>query len=364
MKAFYNPPVCFQYDKVPGILKDNKVLVDAEDEANRLYNKGYYGIPLSGGGLELDLFEARYLMESNRLEITDSSGVEVPYSLLIKRSLALDPRSSLLYPVYSDMRRRGYVLKDASPPADFRVFPRGGGPGKTPSEYWLVVNAETDKFLLSSIEEICDRIMKLKKDMMIATLDEEGDVTYYKISTIDLKGDDDIDSLEDNYDGVIYGNRCLVEDAKILNSKFFFGKAMFDEVQISLLETQFLQKKDKLTLIHGGNGQEMDEAQFHSYASQKQKDYEFRSIVYNDLRERGVIPKTGFKYGTAFRCYLGDPDHHHAEYLIQPVEKGFECSRYDVSRAVRVAHSVRKSFAFARRSNDSVKYTKVRRMTP
>ncbi len=349
---------------MPGILKNNKVIVEAEDEANRLYNKGYYGIPLSGGGLELDLFEARYLMDTDRLEIIDSTDTEVPSSMLINRSLSLQPKSSLLYPVYSDMRRRGYVLKKASSPADFRVFPRGGGPGKTPSKYWLVAYTETDKFLLSSIEEICKRIMKLKKDMLVATLDEEGDVTYYKISTIDLTGSTELETFTEQYQGIIYGDRCLVKDAQELHDRFFFGRVIFDKVELSLIETYFLQDKGILTVIDGCTEEVMDKCTLQSYSSKKQKDYEVRYRVYKDMRERGLIPKTGFKYGTAFRCYLGDPDHHHAEYLIQPVGEEFECSRYDVSRAVRVAHSVRKYFAFARSSDDAINYTKIERKTP
>ncbi|MFO8109248.1 MAG: tRNA-intron lyase [Thermoplasmata archaeon] len=347
-----------------GTLKKDKVVVEAEAQANRLYNKGFYGIPLSGGGLELNLFEARYLMETDRLEIRDESCEPIPLSVLINRSLIQHPRTPLLYPVYSDMRSRGYVLKDASRPGDFRVFPRGGGPGKAPSKYWLLAYAETDKFSLPPSEEFCRRIMDLKKEMLVATLDEEGDVTYYKISTIDLKGSDETDQLDQGYNGTIYGDRCLVKDGKELHDKSFFGRVMFHELQISLLEAYYLQNKGILTVTDGGTGQVMDPLTFHSYAAEKQKDYDVRYSVYSDLRDRGVIPKTGFKYGTAFRCYLGDPDSHHAEYLIQPVDANFECSRYDMSRAVRVAHSVRKNFAFARKDGDAVVYTKIERETP
>lgn len=351
-------------DNLCGTLEDSKVIVLDEAKANRLYNKGYYGIPLSGGGLELDLYEARYLMETERLEVMDGSGEKVTPSTLIERSLSLDSRSTLIYPVYSDMRQRGYVLKDASSPADFRVFPRGGGPGKTPTKYWLIVSAETDRFFLPETEEVCNRIMDLKKELLVATLDEEGDVTYHKISTIDLKGDDRTDCIKDTYEGVIYGDRCLMFDGGEINENHFFGRHIADGIQLSLVETQYLLEKGILTVFNGGTGDVMDLTEFHEYASKKQKDYPVRYTVYKDLRNKGVIPKTGFKYGTAFRCYLGDPEDHHADYIIQPVGEYFECSRYDTSRAVRVAHSVRKSFAFARSGKNGVTYTKMERETP
>ena len=44
-----------------------------EKEANTLYNKGAYGTPQPGGALVIDLAEALYLMENNRLAITGES---------------------------------------------------------------------------------------------------------------------------------------------------------------------------------------------------------------------------------------------------------------------------------------------------
>ena len=52
---------------MPGELKGDSVIVSDQREGSQLYSKGNYGYPLSGGGLELDLTEAVYLAESNRL---------------------------------------------------------------------------------------------------------------------------------------------------------------------------------------------------------------------------------------------------------------------------------------------------------
>ena len=50
-------------------LQKDRVLVPDEKDANVLYNKGAFGVPQSGGALLLDLVEALYLVEHNRLKV-------------------------------------------------------------------------------------------------------------------------------------------------------------------------------------------------------------------------------------------------------------------------------------------------------
>ena len=52
-----------------GELIDDVVYVRDQAEGNRLYTKGNYGYPMRGGGIELDLIEATYLVESKRLQV-------------------------------------------------------------------------------------------------------------------------------------------------------------------------------------------------------------------------------------------------------------------------------------------------------
>jgi len=54
---------------MPGELVKDSVIIKDPTEASQIYNKGFYGYPLSGGGLEMDLMEAIYLVESARLEV-------------------------------------------------------------------------------------------------------------------------------------------------------------------------------------------------------------------------------------------------------------------------------------------------------
>ena len=52
-----------------GELSEDSVIIKCQKEGSRIYGRGNYGYPLSKGGLELDLIEALYLLESGRLEV-------------------------------------------------------------------------------------------------------------------------------------------------------------------------------------------------------------------------------------------------------------------------------------------------------
>ncbi len=350
----------------PGILGKDSVIVSDQADGNTIYNKGYFGKPLSGGGLELDHYEALYLQETGRLDILNENHEVISKEGMMKEALKNDQDTAIRYSVYRDMRARGYVLKIAAKPADFRVFPRGGGPGKTPSRYWLIAFTETDPFVIDHIDAACTRISQIKKTLLVGLLDEEGDVTYYEVMKVALTGKGDHEPHGKKVKGTVFGDKCyLGQGGKHLHEGGFYGRISGDGLHLSLVETLYLMEKDLLTVYHGNTEETMDVRGLRDYADCIQNDFVLRYNTYRDLREKGLIPKTGFKYGTAYRCYAGVPDQHHADFMIQPVTEDFTCSWYDISRAVRVAHTVKKELVFARNlGDDSVSYVMIKRETP
>src|SRR5207247_11211937 len=121
---------------MPGELSDDHVLVETPAEASALYNRGYFGTPRSGGALELDLLEAVYLVEADRLEVR-RGGRRVSARDLYRAAGAAVPSFEIRYLVYRDLRQRGYVVESREGPVDFRVYPRGGAPRRTPSTGWV-----------------------------------------------------------------------------------------------------------------------------------------------------------------------------------------------------------------------------------
>ena len=53
-----------------------------------------------------------------------------------------------------------------------------------------------------------------------------------------------------------------------------------------------------------------------AFGNSMQDEFRVRYMVFSDLRERGLVVKTGFKYGTHFRVYQSSPDDCHARYLV------------------------------------------------
>ena len=89
-----------------------------------------------------------------------------------------------------------------------------------------------------------------------------------------------------------------------------------------------------------------------------------RYLVFTDLKNRGMIVKTGFKFGAHFRAYTQKPGVTHAEYLVHVVPKGFTSVWAEISRAVRLAHSVNKDIVFARVDNTRIDYIQFGRLRP
>jgi tRNA-intron endonuclease len=72
-----------------------------------------------------------------------------------------------------------------------------------------------------------------------------------------------------------------------------------------------------------------------------------RLATYTALREAGVAVKSGFRFGTHLRGYAGDPDEGHALWLVQCLAPGETLHWSALSRAIRLAHGVRKRFLVA-----------------
>src|SRR5437870_10433232 len=131
-----------------GELVDDRVIVDDPAEASGVYNRGFFGSPRSGGGLELNLLEAVYLVEGGRLDIRRRGRTVSARELFRAASASIDA-FEIRYPVYRDLRSRGYVVEARGGPVDFQVYPRGGAPKKTPSKDWVRALSERSLFGLA-----------------------------------------------------------------------------------------------------------------------------------------------------------------------------------------------------------------------
>lgn len=77
-------------------------------------------------------------------------------------------------------------------------------------------------------------------------------------------------------------------------------------------------------------------------------------LVYEDWRKRGYVVKTGFKFGTHFRIYFpgaspirSEDEWMHSKHVIHVFPRRHKLIISEWARAIRVAHSVKKTFILA-----------------
>jgi tRNA-intron endonuclease len=351
---------------VPGILKDDHVIIENEKEASQIYNKGCYGEPQSGGILKLKLLEAFYLFEAGRLEVKRNNR-KMSYVSLFRHSNRLFPEFEIRYIVYRDLRMRGYIVTPDIQPAHFRVFPRGGKPRRTPSKYWVFAASERKMFDLGDMVDHIRRVQRARKKLLVGIVDEEGDLTYYQARLMKPKGKVKPKKTKKKISAMFLGDRVLVvdfENANRLHKNEFFGKFIGEGLQLSLLETAYLLEGGVLILRDPKSSKKIDLDQFIRKAKKMQADFITRLNVYKDLKSKGLIVKTGFKYGTHFRVYKADPDKEHALYLVHAVSPSYHSTWPEISRAVRLAHGVKKELLLGRVNENKSEYVSLKRMRP
>ena len=351
--------------RMQGILRDACVVVEDPGEGSTLHNKGYFGEPRSGGGLTLSLLEAVYLVETDRLAVEDEKGA-TPLRDLFRLANARVASFEIRYLVFRDLRQRGYVVKEGTPPIDFRVYPRGGGPKATPSKWAVSAISERWVFDLDALEGHLRRVAGARKNLLLAVVDEESDVTYYAVRHVTPKGRSTAVPGGPTAAHLLADRATVLDeaDAARLQAGGFYGKIVGRRLQLSLLETVHLMELGALEVRRADSGRKVTPASVRSQARRAQPDFELRLRAYEDLKARGIVVKTGFKYGSHFRAYEGDPDRTHAKYLVHALPAAHRGMWPEVSRAVRLAHGVKKHLLLAAVADAEVRYLSLERMRP
>ena len=159
-------------------------------------------------------------------------------------------------------------------------------------------------------------------------------------------------TLPEGLDADLLGDRALLWDPpESLYQQWFYGQPLADRdaaaveaLQLSLLEAAYLAARGALAfdggyddVVEAGRAVEGDR-------------FDRRLRAYAVLRESGVVPKTGFKFGADFRTYADVTDVDdlgHSERLVRVLPAGHEFLPRDLALDVRLAHGVRKEMVFA-----------------
>ena len=195
---------------------------------------------------------------------------------------------------------------------------------------------------------------------MLAVVDEESELTYLDTTSTDIGGTSTTDVPDVR--GELLAERLLCWDPPdALYQQAFYGQRLDEEaVQLSLVEAAYLAREGVLT-VEGG-----DIAVVERGRAVEGERFDRRLQVYAALRDSGVVPKTGFKFGADFRTYAdvdSVDDLGHSELLVRVLSAGHEFEPRDLALDVRLAHGVRKTMVFALVA-EGIEWVQVERLTP
>ncbi len=139
---------------------------------------------------------------------------------------------------------------------------------------------------------------------------------------------------------------------KYIYEEKYFGKIIEEEkiafLQLSLPETMLLLEREHITLMKGKK--KISAKQFYPLCCGMDAEFSQKYTVYRDLRNRGFIVKSGFKFGTHFRVYErginpykggAKTKKEHTKYNVHamPETKTMSCQEW--SRYIRLSHNIR-----------------------
>ena len=401
-----------------GTFADGVVRVGG-DARQRFHDAHGYGRPLDRNRIELAPVEAAHLLsrddldavvdasESSAASPADSRDDAADADRLGFRAFLARTGTALRFTVYKDLRDRGFYLSparptwpgvdaaadghaaasgagddapdvasaagsgggsDPAPDIDFVVYPRGKGPWDDAVAHRVRVVGEREGVPAASLGGV-----------VLAVVDEDGELTYFDTDADPAVGPDDPADTADRVDAdtdadlpeavaadLLEDRVVCYEAADRLYESRFYGQRLFGRnadsgpLQLSLVEAAYLAQRGVLGVDPEavvGRGRDVEGGRF-----------DRRLRVYAALRDRGVVPKSGFKFGADFRVYddfAGVDSLGHSADLVRVVAPDHTVLPRDLSLDVRLAGGVRKRMVFARTAaNERVRWLSVARLTP
>ncbi len=168
-----------------------------------------------------------------------------------------------------------------------------------------------------------------------------------------------LDMPKYRFDGIFFKDDLFTiidssEAAREMYDKFWIGQYGTYKAadrgkmnKLDIFETVFLLSR-KMLKLQNSSREEVEKV-----AGARRGDFSMLYQVYEDWRTKGFVIKTGFKFGTHFRVYfpgarpVKDDNWMHSKHVIQVFPQNSKMLISEWARAIRVAHSVRKTFILA-----------------
>jgi len=371
------------------ILKADHGIVRSEREGHQLHAKGFTGEPLSGGGLKLDLVETAHLLLKGTVEVYHKKEKrELGPAEFVHRCRQKVNGFDRALKAYQETRGRGFFVKlDGEYLSVF--LPTVKNTGRVPYAK-LLCFAEDEELEFGKVLGDVKRLRKLGIVTLGAVVDAEGDVSYFRFEEFREEGSmelrkehlgmvEELKGLFGARDPPIFRfsfsgdtSQCFFSSThpeqdpeRLLNEKLFFGKPCAQGLTLGWYEGCYLHGLFEKEI--GLSAKQMvvsPEDMGTGGLAELEGQPLFR--LYRELKQRNLVPKTGFKYGSHFRVYRKLEEGHHAEYLVHLVEEG-HLPWFRAELMVRLATGVGKEMVFAfldGKDDKKIRYLRVLRELP
>lgn len=168
---------------IQAVLHADCVVTENSNAARLLHTQSQFGTLLKDNRVQLTFLETAYLLDKNKIQLVDSRGKTLGDDKLMRVARRHSKDFHIRFIVFKDLRNRGYTVKTALKfGADFRVYERGVKPGQDHAKWIVYPVRDTSRLTWQDFAAKNRVAHSTKKNLLIAVVDEENDVTYWEVS--------------------------------------------------------------------------------------------------------------------------------------------------------------------------------------
>ena len=157
--------------------------ISTSQDAFSLYEKSRFGEKIDSR-IEYSLIESIYLQKIKKIKVYQRNK-EISTEELIKKAKRKDKKIKTRLTVFSDLRKKGYIVKTALKfGAEFRVYDKGVKPGKDHARWILFTSRENENLTWHDFTSKNRVAHSTKKKLLLGIVDDEESVSYYEVSWI------------------------------------------------------------------------------------------------------------------------------------------------------------------------------------
>ncbi len=172
--------------------------------------------------------------------------------------------------------------------------------------------------------------------------------------------------LTERYSQLI-GDKVIVSNRRLRDqlSQKGFGERIEKTLVLDLKEALFLLEKGKIEIKKGRK--KLTAKELLALAEASDKKFYLKYLVFKDLREKGYVVKTGYKFGFDLRVYPKGkkPGEAHTQWVINVCSQDETFSMPEISRMVRLSGNINTILVQAVVDGENgINYYEIKRLVP